>query len=105
MLKSSPWMVLLDDRILEHLADGRELSAFAIAVDLEASASLVRSRCRTLTHAGFLSRRDRGGFDAEYSVTSCGRLYLDGGVDADLRRPVPRPRPPHAVRPRAFAGI
>lgn len=105
-LKSGSWMVHVDERILEHLRETEsELTAWEIAVDIDARAGLVRARCETLTHAGFLRRRDRDRMDARYSLSLWGRLYLDGEIDADLRRPTPRPRPAHAVRPGWFVGV
>lgn len=107
-LHSSSWMVQIDDRILEDLRDAdTELTAWELAYDLGAKTDLVRHRCERLTHAGFLHRRDRSadGKDPKYALTLWGALYLDGEVDADLRRPYPRPRPPHAVRPGWFAGF
>lgn len=106
MLKSSPWMVQIDDRILEDIRDSNsDLTAWEIAFDLDAKTALVRHRCERLTHAGFLHRQDRDRKDAQFSLSLWGALYLDGEVDADLRRPYPRPRPPHAVRPGWFSGF
>ncbi|WP_256289525.1 winged helix-turn-helix domain-containing protein [Halobellus inordinatus] len=105
MLQSANWMIILDERILEHLNEGPELTAWEIAVDLDGRAALVRQRCEILAEAGFLHRRRRDGLDDRYSITTDGHLYLEGELDANLRRPIPAPRPPHAVRPGWWAGF
>jgi repressor of nif and glnA expression len=99
-------MTGLDERILEDVAESDdELTAWEIAFDLEARLGLVRHRCEVLAHAGFLERRERPHLDAKHEITTWGSQYLDGDVDADLRRPLPKPRPPHAVRPGWWAGF
>jgi DNA-binding IclR family transcriptional regulator len=99
-------MVHLDERILEHLQESESpLTAWELAFDLDARTSLVRHRCRTLQHAGFLYRHPRETLDDRFALAVWGRLYLTGEVDANLRRPMPRPRPPHAVRPGWWAGF
>jgi hypothetical protein len=104
-------MIHIDERILEDLSESdEELTPWMIAEDLDARTGLVRDRCQILVDAGFLYRlrRGRGEHDDmpdKFGLSIWGRLYLLGDVDADLRRPVPGPRPPHAVRPGWYAGF
>jgi hypothetical protein len=81
------------------------LGVVGVSVALDATTGLVRDRCDTLAQADFLHRRERIGLDAKYSITMDGIRYLNGEIDADLRRLVPAPRPPHAMRPAWFAGL
>ena len=99
---SSIWMTSVDERILENLRDEEELTVWMIAEDLDMQTGIIRDRCRTLVDAGFLYRLRRGRGEHEdmpdkFGLSIWGRLYLLGDVDADLRRPVPGPRPPYAV--------
>lgn len=100
-------MTALDDRILEHLRDEDWATPATMAADLRFDASRDRldERCRVLSHAGLIEPwMDTADADT-FELTRWGKLYLDGEVDADLRRPLPRPRPPDKVRPRAFTGV
>jgi DNA-binding IclR family transcriptional regulator len=99
-------MILPDDRILEHLAAAEEpLTPWMVAVDLDLPTGLVRARLDRLTHAEFVARSERDRMPTHFEITTWGIQYLDGDVDAHLRRPYPRPRPPHGVRPRGFVAI
>lgn len=44
-------------------------------------------------------------FGDSYEISFWGALYLDGEVSAKVRRPMPAPRPPEAVRPGWYAGF
>ena len=100
-------MVHLDERIMECLDESEKLlTPWMIADDLGApSRRRVEERCRVLARAGFVQMTRRAAVDDKFGITGWGRLYLDGDVDADLRRPLPAPRPPEAVRPSWFAGF
>jgi hypothetical protein len=50
-----------------------------------------------------LVRRERELLDAQYKLTTWRELYLNGEIDADLRRPVPGVWSPYAVRPGWYA--
>jgi hypothetical protein len=64
-----------------------------------------RSRCSVLANAGFVDVVEREGLHDEYEITSRGEQYLDGDVDAELRRPTPGVRPPDKIRPAWWAGF
>ncbi len=100
--KSGCWMKLLDERIMERLDEAEQpLTPWMISEDLGSpSRRRVDERCRVLARAGFIQVSRRFALDDQFTVTGWGRLYLDGEVDADLREPLPAPRPPEAVRPR-----
>jgi hypothetical protein len=96
----------LDERILEYLSKTKEeLTPWMIADGIDARTGFVRYRCRVLGNAGLVYRRSRDDLPDKFGLSVWGRLYLLGDVDADLRRPVPGPRPPHAVRPGWWAGF
>ncbi|QZP37771.1 hypothetical protein [Halobaculum magnesiiphilum] len=98
-------MQLVDERILERLAGEGDGTAWMIAFDLNRNRGRVAERCRVLAHAGFVDRVPRAHVDDKWVITDWGRLYLDGEIDADLRRPSPSPRPPDKVRPGWYAGF
>ena len=105
--KSGCWMKLLDERIMERLADAEEpLTPWMISEDLGApTRRRVDERCRVLARAGFVQMDRRLALDNKFTLTGWGRLYLEGEVDAGLREPLPAPRPPEAVRPGKYAGF
>lgn len=105
--KSGCWMKLTDERIMECLDEAEKpLTPWMIADDLGApSRRRVDERCRVLARAGFVQMAQRVGVDDQFTITGWGQLYLEGEVDAGLRRPLPAPRPPEAVRPGWFAGF
>lgn len=76
----------------------RELSA-------DASARRVRERCRVLSHAGMVAPISDDADADHFEITVWGELYLEGKVNAELMRPMPRPRPPDKVRPSEWAGF
>jgi hypothetical protein len=100
-------MVQIDDRALEYLVDNGESTGFEVAFDIQAEerAPMFRARLRILAEAGFVSVRRRDGAADKYSITGWGMRYLEGEVDADLRRPMPGARPPDKVRPDWWAGF
>ena len=103
--KSSNWMVHEADRILEYLDREGPSSWWQIANDLHTSGRLVRSRLRVLAKAGWIAHHPRDHLDDHWSITTWGLGYLAGYVDADLVRPIPAHRPPHATRPDWWAGF
>lgn len=107
----TPWMKLLDERILDRLDEGSDATAWEISFDLTGTASRdrVEERCGVLANAEFVELREReivdGRTETVYAITTRGSRYLDREVDANLIRPLPAPRPPHAMRPDWWAGF
>ena len=101
------WMDLIDERLLEALHEADDpMTAWQLAFDIGTPSRMrVRERCRVLADAGFVVVVPRPPMREQYEITSWGERYLEGEVDADLRRPVPAPRPPEAVRPGSYAGF
>lgn len=99
------WLGHLDERILEHLDNADDpMTAWQLAYDIETpTRRRAVERCRVLANAGFVVRLVRDGREDQYDITGWGQRYLLGEVDADLRRPLPAPRPPEAVRPGEYA--
>ena len=101
MRQTGIWMRSLDDRILEHLHEEEWASPATMAADLQFNANQAQliERCRILAHADliepFIDSTDADTFE----ITQWGELYLDRSVDAELRRPEPKPRPPDKARP------
>ncbi|OYR87593.1 winged helix-turn-helix domain-containing protein [Halorubrum sp. E3] len=98
-------MVAEDDRVLEYLSREGTSSWWEIAHDCDIIGRVVRTRLRVLARAGWVAHDDRGHLDDHWSITSRGAGYLAGYVDADLVRPLPALRPPHATRPGWWAGF
>lgn len=100
------WMCQMDERILEFLASyGGAAKPHRISLECESwSWGRVNARCRVLADAGLVAV-GRGEFVDEFSITADGEAYLAGQIDAQLRRPVPAPRPSYAVRPAWWAGF
>ena len=103
----SRWMSRIDERILEQLDDANDsMSAWELAYDIdEATRGRVRERCHVLAHAGFAEVLPREPNCEQYVITGWGQQYLVGEVNADLRRPLPAPRPPESVRPGRYVGF
>lgn len=87
-------MQQLDERILEHVEE-EGWSSPGIMVSrpafqrLDASEARIRERCRVLTSAELIAP-----FHGEmYEITTWGRLYLDGELDAEHLRPCPSRAP------------
>ena len=82
-------MVLLDDRILEHLdQEGMSTpSIMATRLPTRASERRLRERCEWLADAGLIYPVT----DRYYEITSWGQLYLRGRIDA-CHQPDPRGR-------------
>jgi hypothetical protein len=97
----------IDERVLEFLAEEGESTGFEVAFTLRAEehAPLFRARLCVLAEAGFVNIRRREGLSDKYSITGWGMRYLEGKVDADLRRPMPGARPPAKIRPSKWAGF
>ena len=98
-------MEAVDERILECLQSEGRGSAWSIAFDIKGERHRVARHCRVLAHAGFIERIPREGLEDHWIITDWGRLYLNGKVNADHRRPLPAPRPPDKVRPGWYAGF
>ena len=95
-------MVLIEERILEYLAehDLATPSTIADAISQTVTDGQVHQRCRVLSHAGFVAPLIDDRTHAElYRITNWGEAYLKGEVDAGLRWPIPAPRPPGKIRP------
>ena len=105
MKKSANWMVNEDDRILEYLDREGASSWWEIAHDCELLGRLVRTRLTVLARAGWVAHHDRDELDDHWSITTWGLAYLKGHLDANLVRPLPSLRPPHATRPGYWAGF
>jgi len=111
MCHAKPWMKLIDERILEHLRENGDVFPMEISVDLSmnASTSRVRERCWVLANADFLEPYEKqvahDRYATKFALSDRGRSYLDDGVNAELIRPLPSPRPPHATRPSVWAGF
>jgi len=105
--RSADWLCHLDERLLEALDEAEDpMTAWQLAFDIESPSRMrVRERCRVLADAGFVVVLQRLPMREQYEITSWGERYLEGEVDADLRRPVPAPRPPGKMRPSEFAGF
>jgi len=101
------WMEDVDERIMECLDESEKpLTPWMVADDLGApTRRRVDERCRVLAQAGFVTLTQRVAVDDKFTITGWGRLYLAGEVDADLRRPLPAPKPPGKVRPGWYAGF
>lgn len=82
MRKSGKWMVLLDDRILELLAeeDNQYMAPSDIADDnrIHYTSQHVGRRCKKLAEHGLLQSVGRG----VYTITEEGRAYLEGEYNA-----------------------
>ncbi|AXG11758.1 hypothetical protein DU484_06215 [Haloplanus rubicundus] len=107
MRRSGCWMTHTDDRILEYLYEVSTATAWEIAYEqgVVADRRRIGRRCRVLVNAGFVNVVEREGLNDEFEITRWGELYLDGDVDAELRRPLPAMRPPDKVRPGWWAGF
>ena len=103
--KSADWLVQEDEKILEYLSREDPSSAWEISHDLHLRRRFVQTRLRVLANAGWVATDDRGDLDDHWSITSRGVGYLAGYVDANLIRPLPALRPPHATRPGWWAGF
>lgn len=84
MPERADWMRPEDDHLLALLRTGRKDTFTAIAGQLPIPREQVAQRCRALAAHGLV---DHLGSDI-YTISSLGRAYLDGEVDADdLRDP------------------
>ena len=105
------WMVQLDERILERLAEDGDATAWEIGVDLvePMRTSRMTERCKVLANAELVDRYEReivdGRFETYWSITTWGRQYLDEEVDPGLDVPLPSPRPPYATRPECWLNL
>ncbi|WP_157971684.1 hypothetical protein [Halorussus litoreus] len=79
MRERADWMRPEDDHLLALLRAGRKDTLNAIAGQLPIPREQVAQRCRTLAAHGLV---DHLGSDI-YTISSLGRAYLDGDVDAD----------------------
>ena len=105
MRQSAEWMHKLDERILEYLDDKTWSDPWLMSEHFRftTSADRIADRCEVLSDADMIAPVRDG--SSMYEIQTIGRLYLKGEIDADLRRPIPAPRPPHAVRPGWWAGF
>jgi len=88
MRKPAEWMCSLDERILEYLNDEPWTMPHVLEHELsmDASEKRIRERCQLLADADLIEPIH----SEMYELTTWGRLYLEGEVDA---RNQPRPRP------------
>lgn len=100
------WMEDIDERLLKTLNGADDpLTAWQLSFDLgNPTRQRLRERCRVLGNAGFVVV-PRPPLNEQYEITSWGEGYLHGEVDADLRRPLPAPKPPEKMRPSEYAGF
>jgi len=104
-------MQLVDERILEYLRDAGDSFPFEISLSIAQTASTDRisERCWVLANAELVDASDhRIGHDryaTKFGISERGVHYLEGVVSAELIRPLPAPRPPHATRPGWWAGF
>jgi len=111
MCETQPWMQLVDERILEYLRDAGDSFPFEISLSIAQTASTDRisERCWVLANAELVDASDhRIGHDryaTKFGISERGVHYLEGVVSAELIRPLPAPRPPHATRPGWWAGF
>jgi len=83
MRKSEHWMKQLDERILEHLDTEGWSTPFIMAREagFEASVGHIKERCARLQYVGFIYPMHGDMFE----LTTDGRLYLEGEIDAQYR--------------------
>lgn len=105
--KMGRWMQQLDERILEYLSHEGWATADTLTREFgpEVSKRRIRERFRVLSHAGLVSPYLDSSEADTFEITGWGELYLKGEVNAELIRPIPRPRPPDKVRPGEWAGF
>jgi len=105
--KSGCWMCHLDERILEALDEAEgPMTAWQLAYDLGApTRRRIRERCHVLANADFAVVLPRAPLNDQYEIAGDGQCYLEGEIDADLRRPIPAPKPPGKMRPGWYAGF
>lgn len=82
MRREAGWMQILDERILEHLAQNSPSTPEEIDENtyIRSSRRRIACRCRALTDAGLIAPdapRSR-----VYELTIWGQLYLEGKIDA-----------------------
>ncbi|QHS17186.1 repressor phrH2 [haloarchaeon 3A1-DGR] len=111
MRPTVPWMAQLDERILERLDEDGDASAWEISIDVTGTMSQarVRGRLHVLANAELVDKYDREiapeRVEVCWQITTWGEQYLDGETDPGLDVPVPRPRPPYAVRPSRWVRV
>ena len=86
------YLIALDERILEYL--GAEpwgtAEEMASRQGFDASRDTIQERCRVLADIDFLAPAVNDPDPAMWELTTWGRLYLAGEVDAGLREPTKR---------------
>jgi len=90
MRYSAPWMVQLDERILEHLSEvaWAEPETMTTAFRSTESRAKVRNRCHRLAASGLIGPLWLN--SRMYEITTSGQLYLNGQMCAE---DVPAPGP------------
>ncbi|MEF8757448.1 MAG: MarR family transcriptional regulator [Halobacteriales archaeon] len=80
MRLSGEWMTMADDRVLEYLREEGTSTPKRMSEDdrIRFSRSYVNARCTELARRSFLLNLGNG----VYQITSRGREYLDGELDA-----------------------
>jgi len=101
MRQSAEWMQLIDDRILEIVQEFEPATSNLIheKIRLTASRKQVRARCRLLANVGFLEPFIDSSQADMWEISIWGNLYLEGELNADLRRPQPRPQSAQVIGP------
>jgi len=99
MRQSAEWMQLIDDRILEIVAEFEPATSGLIhqKLRLTVSSKQVQERCRILANAGLLEPFIDSKQADMWEMSIWGSLYLEGELNADLRRPQPRPQSPRVI--------
>jgi len=104
-------MQLIDKRILEFFRGVGDSFSFEISLSIAQTASSDRvcERCRVLANADLVNPPDHqiahNRYATKSGISERGVHYLEGRVSAELVRPLPSPRPPHATRPSWWAGF
>jgi len=99
MRQSAEWMQQIDERILEIVQEFEPATSNLIheKLRLTASPKQVQERCRLLANAGLLEPFIDSRRADMWEMSIWGNLYLNGELNADLRRPQPEPQSPHVT--------
>jgi hypothetical protein len=94
-----------DERILENLSEEGQATAWMLASDIGVDERFIQYRLRILADAEFVERVVGEKTDKEWDITTWGKGYLSGEIDAKYRQPEQLTRPPGKIRPGWYAGF